>query len=311
MPASIGVMIEGQEGLTWERWRHICVAVDELRFESLWRSDHCFSVIGEYDRDCIETWISLALCAEWTKRVTFGTNVSPITFRPPAVLARMATSVDILSGGRLVLGVGAGWYQAEHEAFHIPFPPLKERMNLRDEGIGIIREVWDKARPQPPRGHIPLLIGGSGEKRTLRTVASEADLWGTGLSDVEKYQHKCDVLAGYCNELRRDPMSIRRVVQAGCIIGRDASEIRERAAKYGDFTVAMRGKSPEEIIESARIRPGQTPGSARFVGTPEQVANQMKPYMELGVTHWQLHLWPLDDDDALHLMSEELAPRLL
>jgi len=109
--AVLGVMIEGQEGLTWGRWRHLCEVVEELGFESLWRSDHFFSVMGEYQRDCIETWISLALCAEWTKRITFGPNVSPLTFRPPAVLARMATSVDLLAGGRLVLGVGAGWYE--------------------------------------------------------------------------------------------------------------------------------------------------------------------------------------------------------
>ena len=102
--AVIGVMIEGQEGLTWDRWRNLCRVVEDLGFESLWRSDHFFSVMGEYQRDCIETWVSLALCAEWTKRITFGPNVSPMTFRPPAVLAKMAASVDILSGGRLVLG---------------------------------------------------------------------------------------------------------------------------------------------------------------------------------------------------------------
>ena len=102
-------MIEGQEGLTWERWRHICNDAETLGFDSLRRSDHLFSVMGVVDRECIECWTSLALAAEWTKRIEIGPMVSPMTFRPPAVLARMATAVDLLAGGRLILGVGAGW----------------------------------------------------------------------------------------------------------------------------------------------------------------------------------------------------------
>ena len=169
--AVLGVMIEGQEGLNWDRWRHLCKVVEDLGFESLWRSDHLISLMGEPQRDCIETWVSLALCAEWTKRITFGPNVSPMTFREPAILAKMATAVDILSGGRLVLGVGAGWYETEHTEFHIPFLSLKERLDRLEAGIPIIRHTRQQPTPKPVRGSSPLLVGGGGGKRTLRPPA--------------------------------------------------------------------------------------------------------------------------------------------
>jgi len=299
--AVLGVMIEGQEGLTWARWRHLCEIVEELGFESLWRSDHFFSVMGEGDRACIETWISLALCAEWTKRITFGPNVSPMTFRPPAVLARMATSVDVLSGGRLVLGVGAGWYEAEHTEFHIPFRTLKERMDGLDAGIAIIREVWERSDPKPVRGTIPLLVGGGGEKRTLRTVAREASEWGVGgRYPIDSYRHKTEVLAGYCQELGRDPGELNRSLQTGFLIGRNRAELLERAAAVRAVVPRYRGMEPAEVLEAAR--------ETWVVGTPEEIAGQLRPYLDLGLNRYHAQHFLLDDDDALKLLMEGVAP---
>jgi len=110
-------MIEGQEGLTWERWRRIAARVEAAGLDSLWRSDHFFSVMGEFERDSLETWTALTLVAETTHRIRFGPLVCSMTFRPPALLARMAAAVDRLSRGRLELGVGAGWYEREHTTF--------------------------------------------------------------------------------------------------------------------------------------------------------------------------------------------------
>src|SRR5712664_1015303 len=173
--AQVGIMIEGQEGLSWDRWRGICQDTDRLGFASLRRSDHFVSLNGRPDQDCIECWISLALAAEWTKNIEIGPMVSPMTFRPPALLARMATAVDLLSGGRLILGVGAGWYAREHVENELAFLTLKERIDLMEDGIKTIRHTWETARPQPPRGGaIPLLMGGRGEKRTLPMMAREA-----------------------------------------------------------------------------------------------------------------------------------------
>src|SRR5438552_18530740 len=109
----IGIMIEGQEGLTWERWRRICHDADTLGFAWLRRSDHLISLAGQPDRDCVECWTSLAVAAEWTRRIEFGRMVTPMTFRPRAVLAKIVAAVDALSGGGLLLGVGAGWNETE------------------------------------------------------------------------------------------------------------------------------------------------------------------------------------------------------
>jgi len=299
--AVLGVMIEGQEGLTWARWKHLCEIVEDYGFESLWRSDHLFSVMGENDRDCIETWVSLALCAEWTKRIKFGPNVSPMTFRPPAVLAKMATSVDLLSGGRLVLGIGAGWHEAEHTAFHVPFPELKGRMDLLDEGIEIIRETWEISNPKPTHGTIPLLIGGGGEKRTIPTAAKNAQEWGLGgRPDLETYAHKARLLDDACGRIGRDPGEINRSLQTGFIIGRTESEIDARARAIGEFIPRWRGLSPTEV-RAAAIK-------SWFVGTPEQVAEQLRPYLDLGLNRYHAQHFLLDDDEALRLLMDGVAP---
>ena len=301
--AVIGVMIEGQEGLTWDRWRKLCRVVEDLGFESLWRSDHFFSVMGEYQRDCIETWVSLALCAEWTKRITFGPNVSPMTFRPPAVLAKMATSVDILSGGRLVLGVGAGWYEAEHTEFHIPFPSLKERFDNLEEGIRIIRETWERSNPKPIRGSIPLLVGGGGEKRTLPLAAREAAEWGLGgKPDLDTYRHKVDLLAEQCRLIGRDPKEINRSFQCGFLVGKDEKTLLARADAMREVIPRFRDLKAPEVIDAARQN--------WFVGTPEEIAEQLRPYLELGLNRWHAQHFLLDDDEGLELLMEGVAPRI-
>src|SRR2546422_4791384 len=135
-------MIEGQEGLTWDRWFRIADRVESLGLDSLWRSDHFFSLMGHPERPALECWSSLTALAQRTQRIRFGPLVSPMTFRPPALLARMAAAVDGLSNGRLVLGVGAGWNEAEHAAYGITLPPMKERMDRLEEGIKVIKALW-------------------------------------------------------------------------------------------------------------------------------------------------------------------------
>src|SRR5438309_549633 len=133
-------MIEAQEGLTWERWRRIVADSERLGFAALRVSDHCQSVMGVEARESLSAWIALALAAEWTERIQLGPMVSPMTFYVPAALGRQARAVDELSGGRVILGVGAGWNAAEHERFGIPFPPTwGERFDLLETGIALLR----------------------------------------------------------------------------------------------------------------------------------------------------------------------------
>jgi alkanesulfonate monooxygenase SsuD/methylene tetrahydromethanopterin reductase-like flavin-dependent oxidoreductase (luciferase family) len=302
--AKLGIMIEGQEGLTWDRWRNICRDADAMGFASLRRSDHFFSVMGVTERDCIECWTSLALAAEWTKNIEIGPMVSPMTFRPPALLARSAGAVDVLSGGRVILGVGAGWYEAEHAAFGIPFPSQKERFDNLENGIRLIRDTWHKSNPKPARNPIPLLIGGKGERRTLPLVAREAAEWNYSTLDAEVYAQRRDVLDANCREIGRDPKSIRRSIMAGFIIGRDRKELRERALKVREIVPPPRITSSDAdgILEEQRAK--------WFVGTPGEIVEQIHEHAALGVELFMLQHFLLDDRDAMELLAKEVAPAI-
>jgi alkanesulfonate monooxygenase SsuD/methylene tetrahydromethanopterin reductase-like flavin-dependent oxidoreductase (luciferase family) len=298
--AKLGIMIEGQEGLTWDRWRHICRDVDTLGFDSLRRSEHFFSVMGVVDRDCIECWASLALAAEWTKTIEFGPMVSPMTFRPPAVLARTAAAVDVLSGGRLILGVGAGWYEREHVDFGIPFLTVKERMDLLEEGIKTIRATWAMSNPKPVRGSIPLLMGGLGEKRALPIVAREANEWNMTRFDIELLKQKRQVLNEFCRAIGRDPATIRQSLMTSYIIGRNQSELRERAALVREIVPRLKDLDPDQVLDSVR--------ETWFVGTPEQIAEKMRSCAALGIDLIMLQHFLLDDREALKLLASDVIP---
>src|SRR5262244_171405 len=262
----LGVMLEGQEGLTWDLWRRIMARAEELGFESLWRSDHFMSLVDS-QRDVLETWVALTLIAAETTRLRFGSLVCPMTFRHPSLLAQMATAVDTLSGGRLVLGVGAGWNAQEHHAFGIPFPPLQERMHMLEEGIEVIVRLLgngpayfegryyqlDGANPHPKptqQPHIPLLIGTTSAGRMLRIVARYADEWDVpGITSPTAYRARRQRLEAYCREINRDPHEIRRCVSTAYLIGCNAAELHRRA-------VVMQQLIPDLAIHAPDAVPG-------------------------------------------------------
>ena len=298
--AKVGIMVEGQEGLNWERWRQICHDADTLGFDSLRRSDHLLSLMGDPERDCIETWVSLALAAEWTKRIPFGPMVSPMTFRHPAILAKMAAAVDMLSGGRVILGVGAGWNENEHRVFGIPFHTERERFDGLEEGIRTMRDAWNKSNPKPVHNPMPLVIGGTGRKRTIPLAAREAAEWNMSRLDVDLYREASVDLAASCREIGRDPRSIRHSVMTSYIIGRDRSEQRERAAKVSKIIPQMSRLTPDEVIENRKL--------AWFVGTPEVIAEKMRGVAAMGVDLFMLQHFLLDDSDALKLLASDVLP---
>jgi alkanesulfonate monooxygenase SsuD/methylene tetrahydromethanopterin reductase-like flavin-dependent oxidoreductase (luciferase family) len=296
----IGIMLEGQEGLSWERWRRICVDCDTLGFASLRRSDHLISLMNDPERDCVECWTSLALAAEWTKRIEFGPMVSPMTFRVPSVLAKMAAAVDALSGGRLILGVGAGWNENEHRVFDIPFLNERERFERLEAGIKKMREIWDMTNPKPIRNPIPLLIGGRGVKRTPPLVAREAAEWNLSRLDADMFTQRRELLERCCAEIGRDPATIRRSVMTTYIIGRDQAELRERALKLREVIPSLRDLDADQVLAKMRQQ--------AFVGTPEEVAEQMRVHARLGVDLFMLQHFVLDDHDALQLLANEVMP---
>jgi alkanesulfonate monooxygenase SsuD/methylene tetrahydromethanopterin reductase-like flavin-dependent oxidoreductase (luciferase family) len=296
----IGIMIEGQEGLNWGRWRGICHDADTLGFDSLRRSDHLISLMNAPERDCIETWASLAVAAEWTKRIQFGPMVSPMTFRLPAILAKMAASVDVLSGGRVILGVGAGWNDNEHKVFGIPFYTEKERFDHLETGIRTMRETWNNSNPKPVHNPMPLLMGGKGRKRTIPLVAREASEWNVSRLDLDLYREASADLETSCREIGRDPETIRHSIMTSYLIGRDRTELRERAAQVSQVVGGLGGMTPDEVIENRK--------HAWFVGTPEEIAERMREVAKLGVDLFMLQHFLLDDSDALKLLASEVIP---
>ena len=309
----IGVMIEAQEGLTWERWFRLAERVESLGLDSLWRSDHFFSLSGHHDRPALECWTSLTALAQRSQRIRFGPLVSPMTFRHPALLARMAAAVDGLSDGRLVLGVGAGWNDSEHAAFGITLPALKERFDRLEEGIAVIKALWSggtvdfDGRYYPLRGASalprpiqkpapPLLIGGDGELRLLRIVAQHADEWNSHAPGPDVYRAKRARLEEHCRAVGRDPNAIHRSWMGGILIGRDRSEVLDKGRWFHSFLGPLAGGSPGAVQEVLRQRHW-------LVGTPDEVAGQVDAWSAVGVERVMLQWYNLDDLEGLSLLA--------
>jgi len=310
----VGIMIEGQEGLTWERWFRLAQAAEELGYESLCRSDHLTGLGGASKRPSLETWTSLTALATRTKRIRFGPLVSPLTFYHPAILAKMAAAVDDLSGGRLDLGLGAGWNEHEHTMFGVPFLTLKERLDRLEAGARLIRSLeqgqpvtlkqphfpLEKAEsfPLPPKGRYRIVIGGRGEKRTLKIVAEFADEWNVTRVDLPGFTKRRQVLAEHCLAFGREPESIARSLMVPCAIGRDASEVAKRIA-------SMRATFPALPADEAGWH-----AASFLAGSPERIIADLKAWKQAGLQRVMLQTLDQEDIPGLELFAREVMPKL-
>ena len=310
----VGIMIEGQEGLTWERWLRLAQTAEDLGFESLCRSDHLTGLGGEARRPSLDTWASLSALATRTRRIRFGPMVSPITFYHPALLGKLATGVDLLSGGRLDLGIGAGWNEYEHAMFGVPFPPLRERMDRLECGARVLRALSAgqpvtleqpyyplrkaESHPLPPHGRLRLVVGGRGEKRTLRIVAEFADEWNATRIDVAGFRAKRAVLAEHCAAFSRDPETIGRSLMIPVAIGRDSAEVAQRIA-------AARASFPSLPPDEAAWR------AAGFLAGPaEAVIAALAEWKAAGMQRILLQMLDQEDVAALELFARTVLPAL-
>jgi alkanesulfonate monooxygenase SsuD/methylene tetrahydromethanopterin reductase-like flavin-dependent oxidoreductase (luciferase family) len=307
----VGIMVEGQENMTWERFLGLAKTVEELGFDSFFRSDHLTALGGETDRQSLELWSSLSVLASQTERIRFGPMVCSMTFRHPAILAKMAVSVSVLSNGRLDLGIGAGWYQGEHEMFGIDFPPYGTRLKMLDEGAQVIRLLFGTepanfrgdfyqltdAMTYPKPKDLAIIMGGKGQK-TLEVVARNADEWNCSYVGEDVFKDKSRLLDINCETIGRDPLTLRRSVMIPFVIAHNESEIQER-------------------IQAHRLIFSDLPGDlsawhrAGFIGgTPQQVLDQLKGFEQAGVTRFMLQHNNLDDVDSLTLLAEKVLPFL-
>ena len=311
----IGLMVEGQNGLTWERWIHICRLTEHLGFPSLFRSDHYF--IGQ-ERDSLETYISLAVAARETSTIRFGILVSPITFRSPVDTGRMAAQIDLLSGGRLALGIGAGWNEPEHQAYGIPFPSRAERSDRLEEAIGVMRAMWGPGpadysgryyqlhdadpHPKPGAGRPWLIIGGSGPKRTLRSVARYADEWNAVNANLEWLAERNHTLVEHCGVEGRDPASIKRSVMTFGLVGPNEAALARAADKAA--TIVGRGRMDGKALRLAANERGMIAGST------DEVVDHLGRLAEMGVSEVQFEHLDFDDDSIPEYLASEIAPQV-
>jgi alkanesulfonate monooxygenase SsuD/methylene tetrahydromethanopterin reductase-like flavin-dependent oxidoreductase (luciferase family) len=308
----LAVMIEGQEGLTWERWQRLARAAEDGGFGGLYRSDHLTGLFGHPTRPALETWASLAWLGTATRRIRFGPVVSPMTFYQPAFLAKAAAAIDRLAGGRLDLGVGAGWNEMEHRMFGIPFPPLRERMDRLECGARAIRALWRGAPVTLPQPYYPLveaqsfptpagarlIVGGRGERRTLRVAAELADEWNVTRVTLDEYPRKLEVLAGHCRAVGRDPASIRRSLMAPIVIGRTRADVAARLARGREWFPRV----PDSEVEWR--------AQSFLFGSVDEVVRDLLRWHDLGIQRVLLQCLDLDDVAALELVAGEVLPAL-
>jgi alkanesulfonate monooxygenase SsuD/methylene tetrahydromethanopterin reductase-like flavin-dependent oxidoreductase (luciferase family) len=298
-------MIEGQEGVSWEQWVALAEACEEHGIETLFRSDHYLSQGDHGRRDALDAWTTLAGLAARTAQVRLGTLVSPVTFRPAAVLAKSAVTVDHISGGRVELGIGAGWMEAEHRAYGFPFPETKERLRLLAEQLETVLSHWGDgaALPKPvQRPHPPLIVGGTGGRGTTEPAARFADEYNTFLADPEECARRRRRLDAACEQVGRDPATMRFSLMTGCLIGSDETELRERARRLLERRGEPDGDA-DALIERYRER--------GVAGMPDEVVERLRE-LEEAVRLERVMLQHLlhDDLEMVALIGREVVPKL-
>lgn len=302
----VSIMIEGQEGLSCPRWQRIARAAEDLGFYGLFRSDHFTAPEGPIV-DSLETWVSLAWLASNTKRIAFGTLVSPISFRHPSILAWQASSVDAIGCGRLRLGLGAGWQKREHEAFGFHLLDTDERFKRYEEGIQVVKALTRSTQPvsfegdyyslkdamlaprSPRSDGPPLVIGGNGPKRTLPLAAKYADEWNAVNRTPEQYRDLTTRLDELLQQEGRDAASVKRTMMTRSVIGKDDAQVR---SKIDDET-------RQRLLERGGV-----------VGTPGEIVDILGRHAEAGVQGIVVQLMDMDDISSLELFAAQVLPQV-
>jgi alkanesulfonate monooxygenase SsuD/methylene tetrahydromethanopterin reductase-like flavin-dependent oxidoreductase (luciferase family) len=316
----LGFQVWGQH-VSWADLMDVGGAIDAMGFEGLWSNDHLIPVVGgegglvEAESGPVwDAWMTLMGWAARTRNVTLGCMVSSVSYRNPGLLVRMATALDHASGGRAILGIGAGWNETEHGAFGFAFPSLKARLDRLGEASSICRQMLDgspahlvgrwfqvdgaRNEPSPLQRRLPLLIGGSGERRTLPIVARDADIWN-GEGDPETYHRKNARLDGLCREAGRDPSSIVRTVGLPPPLIRDD---RSRAVAELARLLERHGLSHGHALATAESSP--------LVGPAGQVADHLRAYRDAGADE-AVFDWPMPSDrETMERLADEVRSAL-
>ncbi|HZP72139.1 MAG TPA: LLM class flavin-dependent oxidoreductase [Gaiellaceae bacterium] len=283
----IALMIEGQEGVSWAQWLALARAAEDAQLDGLFRSDHYKSIVRGDPAGSLDAWATLAGLAACTKTLRVGTMVSPVTFRPVSILAKLVTTVDHISNGRVELGLGAGWYEAEHEAYGLAFPPQRERLDELDRQIAEIVRQWtadDGVWPKPvqePRP--PIIVGGGAKPRTVAAAVAHADEYNTVWPTVDEARERKQRLDDAARAVGREPL--RFSMMTSCVVGRDHDELARRL----DALHRLTGSGPA------------------ISGTVDEVVEQLRAYEEAGVERAMLQHLVHEDVEMVAVLGDVAA----
>ncbi len=312
----VRIFTEPQQGASYADLLSVATATEELGFDGFFRSDH-YLRMGEGDGlpGPTDAWTTLAGLARDTRRIRLGTLVSPVTFRPPGILAIQVAQVDEMSGGRVELGLGAGWFEAEHTAYGIPYP--EKRIGRLEEQLEVVTGLWgtpvgeryshagqhytltdSPALPKPvqsspldpARAGVPIIVGGHGPKRTPAMAARYAAEFNLAFPELADIEPKLERVRAACRDIGRDPESLVTSVALVACVGRDDAEVDRRAAAIGRDPIEVR--------------------SVGLAGTPSAVVDRIGALAELGVSRVYFQVLDLHDLDQLELVAQEVLPQL-
>jgi F420-dependent oxidoreductase-like protein len=296
-------MIEGQEGVGWDDWLALARACEEHGVPALLRSDHYLNVGGQLEKGSLDAWATISALAASTSTLRLGTLVSPATFRHPSELAKAVVTADHVSGGRVELGLGAGWHEPEHVAYGFPFPPVRERMDRLAEQLEIVHGSWTADGPfsfegshyrlegldaQPrtlQRPHPPLIMGGNAGPRSAALAARWADEYNTPFAGPDELRARMARVAEACERAGREPIPFS--LMTGLLVGRDAASLRSRAAE-------LLGES--------------SPPETWLAGTAEEVVERLGALRDAGLHRVMLQHLLHTDLETVALIGRELAP---
>jgi len=309
------LMIEPQQGLSYVEQLELARLAEGLGFDSFFRSDHYRSFPGPTDRPTTDAWAVLAGIARETSTIRLGTLVSPVTFRHPGSFAKVVTTVDEMSGGRVDVGVGAGWNEPEHRQLGLAFPDVKDRADLMEDELAILHGLWEEPdgwsfhgsqvdveapsfNPKPvQKPHPPIIVGGEGRPRSLRMAARYADEYNMSSSGPELCAEKFALLDEECRKIGRDPATIRKSVMVGFLMGADLPEFERRV---GDLLamIGERGTDPKAWLEEHRPR--------WIVGTPDEARAAAARFATAGAERVMLQDMLPRDHAMIRLAAAEL-----
>ena len=306
-------MIEGQEGVTWDEWVALGRAAEESGLEGLFRSDHYAGLMGDETRGALDAWTQIAALGAITSRIRLGTLVSPVTFRHPALLAKAVATADHVSGGRVELGIGAGWNVREHAAHGFRFPETSERMELLEEQLELIVRQWTEsgvsfagrhyatesldALPKPvQRPRPPVIVGGRVAPRLARLAARFADEVNTPFATAEQCRERRARVAEACAAAGREPLVFS--LMTGCVVASDRAELRDRVRRV---MARMRVDGNPDAFVRER-------GDVMVLGTVDEVVARLQELEAAGVERIFLQHLAHDDVEMVRLLGAEVAP---